>query len=588
MERLVTQAEGNAFYLEELIRAVAEGKDRSDALPETVLAMVETRLARLPLEARRVLRAASVFGEVCWEAGVAALLGDAMAPAAASDWLTRLIEQEVLAARSHNHPGEREIAFRHALLREGAYAMLTDDDRRLGHRLAGAWLEQRGEPDPMVLAAHFARGGEPVRAARYYLRAADQAISMLDIAAALSRADLGLACAPTPELRIALLGVRCEAGAMNMQLTEAALQETEELLRAAPPGSIPWSQAFVAHIQGQMLTGRVADAIATISLLHQIEPAPDAVAKVVLSFVAGIVMLDTLGQVKAANALEERCTSIVHATGDREPLARLWWHVGLGVRASFAHEDPWSWLAHGDAIRAIYDVTGGEQIYLAMQLSRGLNLWYVGALAEAEQILAGIATTDAAAGVGGSWRRLGLAWVRADRGAPDEARATAAELAEAGRAHSNPLEESRGHWVLGEVLRRRGDLAGAERALDAALGLTVPLERPGVLASLAQLRLAQGRPGDALVAAEDALARWRAMGGCGFFRGAFVHLALAEAEAATGARDAAHRTIANARARLLTISARIADPALQRSFLDDVPENARILTLAHAWLGEHS
>ncbi|HWO22540.1 MAG TPA: protein kinase [Kofleriaceae bacterium] len=42
IERLVKQADGNAFYLEELIRAVAEGKE--SALPETVLAMVETRL----------------------------------------------------------------------------------------------------------------------------------------------------------------------------------------------------------------------------------------------------------------------------------------------------------------------------------------------------------------------------------------------------------------------------------------------------------------------------------------------------------------------------------------------------------------
>ncbi len=86
IERLVQQAEGNAFYLEELIRAVAgggkEGKDgkegKEQALPETVLAMVETRLGRLPLEARRVLRAASVFGEVCWEGGVNVLLGGAM------------------------------------------------------------------------------------------------------------------------------------------------------------------------------------------------------------------------------------------------------------------------------------------------------------------------------------------------------------------------------------------------------------------------------------------------------------------------------------------------------------------------------
>jgi hypothetical protein len=54
VERLVKQADGNAFYLEELIRAVAEGKDRSAPLPGTVLAMVETQVARIPLQARRV------------------------------------------------------------------------------------------------------------------------------------------------------------------------------------------------------------------------------------------------------------------------------------------------------------------------------------------------------------------------------------------------------------------------------------------------------------------------------------------------------------------------------------------------------
>ena len=64
MGRLVTQADGNAFYLEELIRATAERG--GEALPETVVAMVQSRLGALDGESRRVLRAASVFGEVLW------------------------------------------------------------------------------------------------------------------------------------------------------------------------------------------------------------------------------------------------------------------------------------------------------------------------------------------------------------------------------------------------------------------------------------------------------------------------------------------------------------------------------------------
>ncbi|HUS31109.1 MAG TPA: protein kinase, partial [Kofleriaceae bacterium] len=54
--RIVEQAGGNAFYLEELIRAVAEGKGETK-IPETVLAVVQGRLERLEVDARRVLRA---------------------------------------------------------------------------------------------------------------------------------------------------------------------------------------------------------------------------------------------------------------------------------------------------------------------------------------------------------------------------------------------------------------------------------------------------------------------------------------------------------------------------------------------------
>jgi hypothetical protein len=114
----------------------------------------------------------------------------------------------------------------------------------------------------------------------------------------------------------------------------------------------------------------------------------------------------------------------------------------------------------------------------------------------------------------------------------------------------------------------------------------VPLEHPGVLATLSAVRLAQGRAGEALVAAEDAVGRCAAMGGCGMFRGAFVRLAHAEALHATGAHQASRQAITDARARLFTVADRIDDPGYKQSFLENVPENARILALARAWLGD--
>jgi eukaryotic-like serine/threonine-protein kinase len=62
LARIIDQSQGNALFLEELIRATAEGK--TESIPGTVLAMLQARLGRLPPGARRVLCAASVFGSV--------------------------------------------------------------------------------------------------------------------------------------------------------------------------------------------------------------------------------------------------------------------------------------------------------------------------------------------------------------------------------------------------------------------------------------------------------------------------------------------------------------------------------------------
>jgi tetratricopeptide (TPR) repeat protein len=583
VEHLAKVADGNAFYLEELIRTAAGGKDA--ALPETVLAMVETRLARLPAEARRVLRAASVFGEVFWEGGVSALLGAAMSTSSVAEWLTRLIEHEVLALRPDSRfPGERELAFRHVLLRECTYATLTGDDRRFGHRRAGEWIEQRGEGNPMVLAGHFERGGDGTRAARHYMRAAQQAIHVLDPEATLARTGLGLACVPPPELRIALLGLRCEASC-SLALVAATMPDAEALMQSAPRGSLPWVQAMLAYSQGTLLAGRIGDLLAAIGLLQEVEPAPEAVGRWALALVVSTNLLDVLGRVREGTALEQHCAAIVHATADREPIARFWWCTAIGLRASYAHDDPWTGLCHSEAIRAIFDRIGGEQLFLNMELFRGLNLWYLGAFEPAVRALEGIVAGDGTLGVVSSLRRLGLSWVYADRGALDQARALATQLSDYGRAHGNRLEEGRGRWVLAEVLRRMGDLAAADREAQVALDMAVPLEQPGVLATLSAIRLAQGRSSDALAAAQDALARGTAMGGCGLFRGALMRLTHAEALHATGARAAARSAVAQARAYLLAVADKIADPSYRTSFLDQVPENARTLALASAWLG---
>jgi eukaryotic-like serine/threonine-protein kinase len=190
IDRIVGLSEGNAFYLEELIRAVSEGRDQ--ALPESMLAMAQVRHEALEPGARLVLRAASVFGQIFWEGSVKALLGNERDVV---ETLARLVDAELIERRTQSHFAsancddcgtgiEAEYAFRHVLLREAAYATLTDEDRALAHGLAAEWLEAAGEIDPLRLADHYERAGSGDRAARWLCGAVEQALGAADFATA--------------------------------------------------------------------------------------------------------------------------------------------------------------------------------------------------------------------------------------------------------------------------------------------------------------------------------------------------------------------------------------------------------------------
>ncbi|WP_437668757.1 protein kinase domain-containing protein [Sorangium sp. So ce131] len=154
--RLVELADGHPFFLEELVRVRAEG--RGD-IPPTLVALMHTRIEALPAEARRTLRAASVFGGSFWPAGVRQLLGGGTSAESLDRWLKSLLAEELVVRRGGSrYPGHDELTFRHALVRDAAYGMLTDGDRAAGHRAAARWLRSVGETDERVLAEHAERG----------------------------------------------------------------------------------------------------------------------------------------------------------------------------------------------------------------------------------------------------------------------------------------------------------------------------------------------------------------------------------------------------------------------------------------------
>jgi len=355
VERIGERAAGNAFALEELIRAEDEG--RGGELPETVLGLVEARLARLEPEARRVLRAASVFGETFWAGGVRALLGDRAAVIDAGEWLEILVERELLTAReSAAIPGERASRFRHALVREAAYSMLTEEDRALGHRLAAEWLEQAGEVDPFVLASHHDKGGERERAAEHYLAAARHALEGDDLEGALDRVERGIACGVEGTLRGELRMVECDAHRWRGLHDRAARVGTEALAELRP-GSAEWfTCAGVVALTRACIADRAGHAeIARMLLEAEPEPGAEAAAAEAAARCASDWFRDAAQEelVQRAEALGRPLVSTHPAVAARLELLRA-------QRAQHS-SDPAGYLEHVTRIVEICEASGDRR-----------------------------------------------------------------------------------------------------------------------------------------------------------------------------------------------------------------------------------
>jgi hypothetical protein len=505
----------------------------------------------------------------------------------AAAWLQILIEREVLVRRpASRFPAEQELAFRHALLREGAYAMLTEGDRELGHKLAATWLEAVGEHDPRVLAEHLERGRAPARAGHYYLRAAEQAQQGHDVDAVIAHAKRGLSCGVSGELRIALLSIACDAH--TWRKTKGGVRPyADELMRLARPGSMPWVVAGRAQLVAVMRSGPLDEYLATVRSMLAITPSPDLVGSVAFGLATAAVCLDIVDHFDLADTVIQRLHTIVEPVAAHDPFAFGLLNLVHGHREVLVEEDPWTGLHWTETALASVIKTGNQQIFVIAKIVLAMNLWLLGALEKAERELRDtMIVGDRALGTYGSSRHFFLVGTLLDRGATEEAWREVQRTSRdyEGNEDILPGDKGRRCWAAAELLRRQGDLAAAEREALAAVELlrTISQEQVPAMATLAAVQLAQGRAAEALATIREALAKRETRATFGF-KGAFARLVHAEALHAIGDHAAARKAIDAARDHLRVRADRIDDPALRRCFLERVPENARTLDLARQW-----
>jgi eukaryotic-like serine/threonine-protein kinase len=583
LARLVERADGNAFYLEELIRATAAG--RADALPDSVLAMVQARLDTEGPDGKRVLRAAAIFGERFTRAGLAALLGGEAGIEDVSDALERLAAHELVTrASTPALAGDVELVFAHALIREAAYAMLTDEDRLLGHRLAGDWLEQAGFADAIVLAEHFRRGAEPSRAARWYERAAAQSLSANDLVAAIERADLGIAGGASGEQAGKLRLIAAEAHVWRGELAEA---ERLALAAAAdlPVGGAAWLRALAQAIVAAGKHGRLE---AVEREVAEVEASPltadPAIRSArIISLAWGAHFLVFGGRYTIADPL---IATIGALAGERDaaldPQALGLLHQVRAVRASAAG-DLGRCLSGLESALQAFEQAGDLRNACAVRNNLGYMYSELGDFQRAEAALRQalgacdrMGLHDLSAAVQHNLGRvLGFGLELA------EAEGLERMAIEAFRRQGEPRLEGLARIYLAEILIARGDLAAAaQEAASAVAALVVaPAIRVAALGALARARLGGGDRDGGLAAAAEAHAALERLGEIEEGE-SMVRLTYAEALAAAGEQDHADAALATARQRLLARAERVADPGWRHRFLHEVPVNARILALA--------
>jgi class 3 adenylate cyclase/tetratricopeptide (TPR) repeat protein len=187
---LIARAEGNPFFVEEIVRMLMEqgvivedrGRWRAAAeitavpLPDTVQGVIAARLDRLPDDEKRLLQQAAVVGRIFWAGTLRAL----MSADHIEEVLERLEGRDLVRERSGSTlAGDREYIFKHALTRDVAYATVPRAIRAPAHGRVAMWIEQvaAGRSDEVVdlLAHHWRQAGDTGRAAAYLLRAGDRA-----------------------------------------------------------------------------------------------------------------------------------------------------------------------------------------------------------------------------------------------------------------------------------------------------------------------------------------------------------------------------------------------------------------------------
>jgi class 3 adenylate cyclase/tetratricopeptide (TPR) repeat protein len=251
-DRLTRQAEGNPFYLGELVRvlvaAQAIARDPASGawevterlgtvdLPDSIEGVILARVDRLADDAKQLLKTAAVIGRSFL---YRVLRRVAENPAVVEINIAQLKTADLV--ENKRHLPELELMFRHPLIQQATYATMLEDRRRHLHGQVAQCIETlfatRLEEFFSVLAYHYAQAEHWDRAQHFLLKAGDQAGRVAADAEALDHYESALVASTRSahgldHLERADLQIRIGEALFALGRNEAALQHAFTALAA--------------------------------------------------------------------------------------------------------------------------------------------------------------------------------------------------------------------------------------------------------------------------------------------------------------------------------------------------------------------
>lgn len=494
---------GNPFLLHELADALqADGVAPTSGAagivrglgPDTVARSLLLRLGRLPAEAGKVVDAVATFGHAAEVRHVAVLTE--LSPETVADVADLLADVHVLAP-------ERPLRFVHPIVREAVYAEIRPAARARLHARAAAALTAEGHP-PAQAAAHLLLTDPVGDGDRVEVLRAAGSVAIAQGAADLAQTYLQRALGepPTRAVRADVLAELGHAELLTGRDVAAAGAHLEAAMEATADPALRAARADLAA-QARLFEGDLAGAIRLLDGARtQVDDADVALG--ITAHQAALALLSPPSAPRAIQRLE------AHREVSGETAAELagarWLDGRIGEAAGFAEraiardrlleaEGPAS-VAFNHATRILVDADRHDVALPALE--RGIDL------ARAQGAVLATASLTGTRGIAHA-RSGDVAAAAAD------ARAVL-ELLELGGV---PVVSS-AHWAyLALAQLERGDLDAAERAIERSgcgPGLPALTYMEIVWLARARVRLARGRPAEALADLRELQARDRRLG----------------------------------------------------------------------------